>query len=303
MRRAGSRQDAKHDADGRQAKPLPHDERGQPRRRRAERRTDADLARALGDAALDDAVNTDAGQQQRREPERREYRQRERSLRLGVRDEVGHRGDALERQRRIHGPNRLLDRLDERCRVARRLHDQRLHGVGPRPLAQRDVERVRRLRKRRLLHVADDADDRPPRPIRTVEGAYANALADRIAAGEAACRERLVDQNRLRRARPVVRAEQPSTHQGYAHRLEPLGRDAVTKRDARVLGAACRRLHEDAIHLEAATAERQQARQRGVVDAGHRANGLEHALEECQSLGVPINPCAPRHDDLHRQDA
>ncbi len=203
----------------------------------------------------------------------------------------------------IHGPNRLLDRLDERSRVARRLHYERLLGVDPSPLAQRDVERVRRLRKRRLLHVADDADDRPPRPIRTVEGAYANALADRIAAGEAACRERLIDQNRLRRARPVVRPEQPSTHQGYAHRLEPIGRDGVTKRDARVLGATCRRLREDAIHLEAATAERQQARQCRLVDPGHRANGLEHALEECLSLGIPTNACTPRHDDLHCHDA
>ena len=154
-----------------------------------------------------------------------------------------------------------------------------------RPLAQVGEElRLRRAIETELPHVADDADDGPRRQV----AADVDHLPDRIAPGELAARQRLVDEEHAGLAGAVPGRETASGHHPHAHRLDVLAADetgvlAVGLAAPRGVGA-----RPQAAGRVTQGHHRQLVGVAGGDDARHRAQALDHRLGERQQTRVGI---------------
>ena len=127
---------------------------------------------------------------------------------LGAVDDIGHRADRRDRQRRVHRGDLVANRADEGHRIAGRLHHERHvpdgESRGLRELRVRPVELFLHHRSEAVvLKVGDDADDRDPGPLGV--RAHADAPADRVAVFPVERRHLLVDDRHLGRVRAIGR--------------------------------------------------------------------------------------------------
>src|SRR6266480_1712965 len=157
-------------------------------RRRAQRQSYSNFARAFGDAAGKHAINAHSRKRQGHDSERLEESERELPFRGGDGDQVVHRFDAIDWQLFVDGPDRVAD-VRSKCRcIAARPHHERHTCFDPLPLIHRRIHRVGLARRERhLFHVAHYADNRVP----TIGISNVNALPKWIYTAEPALRERL----------------------------------------------------------------------------------------------------------------
>ena len=114
------------DADAGQHDAVAHEQPAHVASRRAERHADADLLGPLLRDVGDDAVDAHDAEQQRDGGGDAEHHERERGLCHGASANLVERAHVGDRQVRVHGPDRLLDLLQER----RRSGSVRSNGVG-----------------------------------------------------------------------------------------------------------------------------------------------------------------------------